>query len=249
MHPSLAHLAIALLLAGWSVPATAASLSFTGTLTHQLWGTFAAVSFTGAGVATSSGGGFSLPANAFLGTEYATTPSWVAPPVTGNTHAIQAQGAGSFSGSPLGGSMPLAGHIKFLAYGGLTLFSLPLSGPGGAVGAGGSFTVLVAALPGGMLTVQAAPWTTGTQSLPAFTFTPPTGPLVPTAGFDNRNAKGVGTTRLVSHYALQTSSGLLSLGLMSLDLTFVPEPPGTAAVTLACGALVALRLGSARRRG
>ena len=62
MHPSLAHLAIAQLLAGWSVPATAASLSFTGTLTHQLWGTFAAVSFTGAGVATSSGGGFSLPA-------------------------------------------------------------------------------------------------------------------------------------------------------------------------------------------
>ena len=90
------HVAVAAIMAGWSAPAAAASLSFTGTLTHELLGLWGPVVFNGAGVSTSVGGNIALPANAFVGTAVATTNA-LAAPVTGNTHVIASHGPGSFA--------------------------------------------------------------------------------------------------------------------------------------------------------
>lgn len=247
MRRRLALFASAALACGYTAPASAASLLFSGALTLEFVNLWAPVSFTGSGVATSFPGGFSLPANAFVGTETATTLIVAAPPITGNEQILAGHGVGSFSGAPFGGSMPLAGQIRVLAYGNLLLFTIPLNGPGGAVGAGGTITGPGI---GAGLTVQAAPWTTAFQSFPSHPTATSSG--IPTlAGFDNRNAKGVGTTRLVTHYTVTlggTGGSSPGLGLVTLDLSFVPEPPGALGAGLGLAVLAALVAGRRRTR-
>jgi hypothetical protein len=237
---------VALLLGAQS--AAAATLSFTGTLTLEFPAFWTPVTFSGSGVATGSGAGFTLPGNAFSGTTTATTHTQRAAPITGNQHVLSGHGPGSFAGSPLGGSMPLAGRIDGLGYGGLKLFEIRLARTGGAVGGGGSYSYNQPSI-GLIFQIQAEPWTTGTVSwvftTPLFTPTPRT---FVRSGFDARGLDGVGAARLVTRFVLTAGAQPPAAGFATLDLSFVPESPGAAGVALGAAALAATQMGRSRRR-
>jgi hypothetical protein len=224
--------------------APAGTLLWSGTLTLELPAVYFPAVFTGQGVATGSGAGFVLSSGAFSGTTVVPTRTPFGAPITGNLHVLSGNGPGSFSGSPLGGTMSLAGHIDVIAFGGLEILEVRLSGTGGAVGVPGTFTYTDPNF-GGLWTVSANAWTTARISFPPVSTT--SGVITARTGFDARNAKGVGVTRLVTSFRAQTAIGLVTdLGLVTLDLTFVPEPSGLGAAALGI-ALFAAVAGSRRR--
>jgi hypothetical protein len=114
------------------------------------------------------------------------------------------------------------------------------------VGVPGSYTYLDPNF-GGLWTVAADAWTTAQIAFPSFLNT--SGATIARTGFDDRNANGVGSARLVTSFLGQssltgTSPGLL--GLAILNLTFVPEPSALGGAALAL-ALLAAAAGARRR--
>jgi hypothetical protein len=223
----------------------AAAVPFTGTLAVQI-ATLPAVSITGSGSATVTGGAhvgsIALPAGIFATTALVvpvTDPA--AFPIQG-VHVTAMNGTGTFSGGPLGGAMPLVGVAKVCIFGmcggpPVNNLVVPLS----VVGAGGSQTVSFLT----NLTVVGAPWTTGTAQVG--TLTQMGFAHGPSSSSSSTNAAS-GALRLVTPILISTNIGASPLvpafGILNLHL--VPEP-GTL-LLLACGIAVLTGAGFERRR-
>jgi hypothetical protein len=227
------------------VASQAAAVPFTGSLSVQI-ATLPPVTVTGSGVATVTGGAhvgsLALPASVFA------TAGLVVPVTDPAAFPIQGvqvtamNGAGSFSGGPLGGPMPLVGVAKvclFGACGGPPVNNLvvPLS----AVGVGGSQTVAFLV----NVTVVGAPWTTGTALVGTLT---QMGFAHGPASITSSTNAASGVVRLVTPIFVSTNVGaspiVPAFGILRLHL--VPEP-GTL-VLLASGMVLLARVGFRRRR-
>ena len=249
---AIAAVAIALPLA----PAARASmLPFTGTIEIDLLGQL--TTFAGEGVATINGSGpgahvasLALTAGAFVTTGLAislTSPA--AFPVQG-IQVTAANGAGAFAETAMGtlrGTMPILGVAKVCLFGTcaggpVANVSVPLS----VIGVGGMGVATGLA----NVTVQGAPWTTGTavNSLP---FTPYTetrmgfahGP----ASHASSTAAPSGAIQLVTPIVVWTNLGVDQpsvFGFVTATLHFVPEPAPLALLAGGCALLGA----RARRR-
>ncbi len=235
----LPRLLVALVLA---VSSTAAAAPFTGSLTVYVWGTqqaMPAVIF-GGGSGTSTAALVTLPGDVFTGTASATTPTFVAPPITGNQVVVTGHDPGSFAGAPLAGAMALRGQISLYGLGGFTSGGAPLLGVPLVAGAPGA----VATSSGGgvSLTAIGAAWSAGTVVV---TLPTSLGGVRTTsfAGYDNR-VGGVGTLQLVTPIRFDSNISGSSVIWTSLRLTFVPEP--ATALLLGAGMLGFAALG--RRR-
>jgi hypothetical protein len=223
----------------------AAAVPFTGTLAVQI-ATLPPVVVSSSGVATVSGGAhvgsLALPGGTFA-TNALVVP--VTDPAAFPIQGVQVtatNGAGSFSGSPLGGPMPLIGVAKVCLFGAcgappVNNVVVPLS----AVGVGGSQTVAFVV----NVTVVGAPWTTGTALVG--TLTQMGFAHGPASATSSTNAAS-GVVRLVTPIFVSTSVApspvVPAFGILRLH--FVPEP-GTL-LLLAGGIAVLARVGFHRRR-
>jgi hypothetical protein len=228
LRPFLVALALVL-----AVSSPAAAAPFTGSLTVYVFSTQQAMPaiLFGGGSGTSTAGLVTLPGDVFTGTASATTPTSVAPPITGNQVVVTGHDPGSFAGAPLAGAMALHGQLSLYGLGGFTSGGTPLLGVPLVAGAPGA----VAFSSGGGVSVTAvgAAWSAGTV---AVTLPTSMGGTITTsfAGYDNR-VGGVGTLQLVTPIRIDTNISGASLIWTSLRLTFVPEP--ATALLLGAGTL------------
>lgn len=239
-----------------AAPATAATLPFEADLVVKMGSQAAySVGTVGSGVAIVNGsGGFgpltnlALPAG-FVATALVEVP--VTDPAASPIQGFQLQvgnGAGSFAiggNGLLGGVMPLPGFERFCLFGSCPVAVANLTVPLTPVGAGGFATQ-----PGAVnLTVNGAPWTTGTvmaQGLGTSTFT---GYAQGPASAPSSTARPGGTLLLVTPFTVTTniaSDGPLS-GFAFLTLRFVPEP--ASAIFLGTGLALLSGLGRQRLGG
>jgi hypothetical protein len=216
-----------------AVSSSAAAAPFTGSLTVYVFSTQQAMPaiLFGGGSGTSTAGLVTLPGDVFTGTASATTPTSVAPPITGNQVVVTGHDPGSFAGAPLAGAMALHGQLSLYGLGGFTSGGTPLLGVPLVAGAPGA----VAFSSGGGVSVTAvgAAWSAGTV---AVTLPTSMGGTITTsfAGYDNR-VGGVGTLQLVTPIRIDSNVSGASVVWTSLRLTFVPEP--ATALLLGAGTL------------
>jgi hypothetical protein len=204
------------------------------------------VATTGSGTAIVNGSGagghlasLALPASLFAtaGLTTSTTAPTVFPVV--GLYLDVANGAGSVAetvGGKIGGAIPLGGVMRFCLFlpcgSAVANLSVPLS----PIGVGGSAFVAAAV----NVTVQGAPWTTGTAMRTHSPFTETiTGFAHGPASGTSSTAQAGGVLQLVTPIAFTTdvapANNLLAFGI--LTIRFVPEP-GTA--LLLAGGIVAL---------
>ena len=194
--------------------------------------------FPGSGSGTSTASLVALPGGTFIGA--ATIPPVMAnPPITAIAVKIGRNGAGSFVGNPLTGTMPIFGAAAVkgnLGGGPITLVGVPFftgHDPGSAAGANGvgvGGSVLIVVGPGVYLNVFNTDWTEGVKTVIGLPYTyvyhVPSGKaasmtiaypyLNGTAmytGTDSRTPGGLGQVTLVSPTKVVTNltGGLLIL--------------------------------------
>ena len=225
-------------------PARAEVLPFTGSLLIQV-ATLDPIALTGSGLATVNGSGglgdltsLEIPGDIFGVTGFdvpVTDPG--AAPIAG-VRATAANGAGSFSGFPLGGPMQIIGVTKVCLFADCATpppanISVPLD----VVGVGGSESVTFFV----NVTVTGNPWTIGKVNVGDAALT----------GFVHGPASGTttaanegGVVRLVTPVVVSTNIGPSALvptfGI--LELSFVPEPGVFTLGLAAVGALVVMGL-------
>lgn len=241
--------AATLLAFGLAGQAQAVQLGFQGGLSVQI-ATLAPVVLPGAGSATVNGSngaghlsGVDLPAGVF-GVEGFIVP--VTDPGVFPIAGVQvtaANAAGAFSGNggsgSFGGAMPVQGTTKVCLYGacGSSVNISNLTVPLTVVGQGGVVTVMGAV----NLTVQGAPWTTGTAAI---------GTLTQMGGVDPLSNTGApsGNLTLVTPIFISTNIGAFAVvpAFAILNLHFVPEP-GTL-VLLGSGIAGLVAVGRSRAR-
>lgn len=247
---SLRWLAVALLAAAPS--AQAAVLPFTGTLSVVV-SVLPPIAFTGGGLVTLNGSGglghlssFALSGGQFNGLASIPQTDPAVAPIAGVLGAAS-NGAGAFG---LGGVMPLVGSVAlclFDACNGMPAANIvvPFTQNGTrGIGIGGGPIVA-----GGFVgvTVQGAPWTTGTVTANVPFFPTATGFVHgPASGGASSAAQVSGAVRLVTPVVVQTNIGSLPVFPVFgvLDLHFVPEP-GT--LLLVAGGFAGLAVAGRRR--
>jgi hypothetical protein len=217
--------------------ARAALYRFTASLSLSVDATQGLV-FEGSGNGLSGLSGVQLPASLFSGTK-------TAPASAGALSAFAASlvpnGPGVFSGTPLEGTMPIFGGVRFLAFG-TTVATVPLqpiSGPG-AFGVGGMVdTPHSPPQPG----ISFAPWDVG-----PVTVSGPGGSQAMFTGADSRTPGGLGQIALVSPARITSAGGgdVAFLLVGTLRLQFVPEP--TTPLLLVVGSALLAGLGHRRAR-
>ena len=216
-----------------AVSSPAAAAPFTGSLTVYVFSTQQAMPaiLFGGDSGTSTAALVTLPGDVFTGTATATTPSSVAPPITGNQVVVTGHDPGSFAGAPLAGAMALRGQLSLYGLGGFTSGGAPLLGVPLVAGAPGA---LATSAGGGVsVTAVGAAWSAGTVVV---TLPTSLGGVSTTsfAGYDNR-VGGVGTLQLVTPIRFNSNVSGPSVMWASLRLTFVPEP--ATALLLGAGVL------------
>jgi len=234
--------------------AAAVTLPFTATVQIELL--TLVTSFTGSGVATINGSGagthvasidFGAGALATTGLVLDTTdPS--AAPIKGIQVTV-ANGAGHLAETAMGtlrGVMPLLGVSKICLFapcsGAIANVSVPLS----VIGAGGRSFATGAV----NVTVEGAPWTTGTvmNFLPFSPWTSMrTGFAKGPASLPSSTGAPGGSIQLVTPYVVWTNLGVDQpsvFGFVTTTLHFVPEP---ATLTLLAGGCLLLGLRARRR--
>jgi hypothetical protein len=228
MRQLLSALAAVVLSVALGGPAHAVALPFTGSLALQV-ATLDPIPVLGSGVADVSGldshiGSLSL-SSAVFGAQGVVVP--VTDPSAFPVYGVQAtlqNGAGSFSGSPLGGSMAIQGSAKVCLFvacdaGPPANVSVPLTviGQGGTANVGTLVDV----------TVTGSPWTAGAASVQT-----PSG-VVSAHGFvhgpaslTSSTAAASGAVRLVTPVLISTNiaSSAVIPAFAYLTLHFVPEP-------------------------
>jgi hypothetical protein len=149
---------------------------------------------------------------------------------------LSALGAGSFTGTPLSGSMPLQGAMVGDVFPNsnptpnavpvVEIANLPLTS-GGTRGVGLGGTLSVTSYAGAIWTVRGTAWTTGPAVATNVRTTPNATPTTVTlTGYDNRTAGGGGTVQLVTPIQFSLAGGNLTGTHGVLTLSFVPEPGG-----------------------
>jgi hypothetical protein len=237
-----------------AAPASAVVLPFTGTLTVDLNGIISG--WTGAGSATVNGSGagghlssLSLPAGAFPTaglTTVITSPA--AFPIQG-LQITANNGAGAFAETGMGtlrGTMPIQGVSKVCLFAACGSAVANVSVPLSVIGVGGQGVATGAA----NVTVEGAPWTTGTAAI-----IPPFSAPLTRMGFAHGPASNSGSTaapggslQLVTPIVVWTNLGVDQpsiFGFTSITLHFVPEP---ATFALAAGGLVLFAIAGRHRR-
>ncbi len=238
-----------------SAPAAAVTLPFEAGLVVK-FGAAATISIgaVGSGVAIANGSGGPGPLTSLaLPAGFLATPNVVvsitdpaANPI-GGLILQPANGTGAFAigGAQLGGVMSLPGRLRVCLFGSCAAPAANLTVPLTPIGAGGFATAL-----GSLnVTVNGAPWTTGTvmaQGLGTSTFT---GYAQGPASAPSSTALPGGSLLLVTPFTMVTSipaDGPLS-GFAFLTLRFVPEP--ATGLLVAGGIALLAGLGRRHQRG
>jgi hypothetical protein len=207
------------------------------------------------------GGGFTEPANVFVGSlmlptslftgvplingltigNLANGPKTIAPgePAGPRVACPAAEPCGRVlrAGGGLGGFGPLVGSA-FVNVLGLFNLAVPLD----VVGNTGAATAVVAGTLA--VSVNATGWTTGNITVDRVTTGEPADNTVVNVGYDNRNPSGNGVVQLISAFHVTTNAAGNLPGLAIQTLTFAPEPGQILLVGGALGTLALL----ARRR-
>ena len=224
LAPSAARAVVLPVEVDFSVRVTYGALPYPG-LTTSGSGT-AIVNGSGAGAHLTS---LALPASLFATAGLTTsTPAPSLFPVVG-LYLDAANAAGSVAqsvGGMVGGAIPLGGVMRFCLFMPCGAAVANLSVPLSPIGVGGSAIVVGAV----NVTVEGAPWTTGTAMLGHFPFTETvTGFAHGPASGTSSTAQAGGVIQLVTPIAFTTdiapANNLLAFGI--LTIRFVPEP-GTA---------------------
>jgi len=227
--------------------ARAVVVPFTGTMKVEIGSVV--TTFSGGGFATVNGSGpgghvasLSLPAGAIAtnGLSVAVTDPSVAP-IEG-LRISAANGAGTFAETAmgrLGGAVPLQGISKVCLFGPCTNAVANLDIPLSVIGAGGR-NVATGYLD---VTVEGAPWTTGTAVL----FTPFGAGFETRMGFargplsmDGTTTAPGGSIQLVTPITVWTNVGVDQpsiFGFVTATLQFVPEPTSLALSAVGCALL------------
>lgn len=244
-----------LLCGSFAAPAAdAVTVPFTGTFEIEIGSIV--TSYYGAGVATVNGSGpgghvssLSLPAGVIATTALVTdvTDPFVAP-IRG-LQITAANGAGAFAETGMGtlrGAMPILGFAKVCLFGTCPNAVANVDVPLSVIGAGGR-DVATAAV---NLTVEGAPWTTGTATI-MFPFTnfitTRMGFAHGPASMDGSTTAPGGSIQLVTPITVWTNLGVDQpsiFGFVTARLQFVPEPASLVLVLVGFGLLAA----HARRR-
>jgi hypothetical protein len=242
---TLGLLALACLLAGIAAlaaaPAQAAPYHFTASLRLDFGG-FQGPVFTASGNGESGPAGVQLPAGLFSGTQTAPLGTGA---LSGLAVSLGSSGSGSFSGTPLHGTLPVPGAVRALGAG-TTLYTLPLqsSYEVGVFGVGGMNTSVAPTSLAPVVTF--APWDVG----PVTTFALAAARGLATTmftGSDSRTPAGLGRVTLVSPAKVRFGGGAPTHFLLgTLQVEFVPEPG--APLLLGTGAVLLAALGRGRAR-
>jgi hypothetical protein len=228
----------------------ASATPFVGTLGIAV-GALGTLPFLGAGSGTSTPNNVAVPGGTFMGS--VSVPVTANPPITGILVKIGGNGAGSFTGNPLNGTMPINGAAAVkgnLGGGPITLVGVPFftgHNPGSTAGANGvgvGGSVLIVVGPGVYLNVFNQDWTEGAATATGLPYTYfyhiPAGKAASMSnaypylngtamytGTDSRTPGGLGQVTLVTPTKVVTNltGGLLILVVLgTLTLNFVPEP-------------------------
>jgi len=238
-------------------PASAAPFAGTLTIHTYAFSGFGAVPFSGAGSGTSTSSHVALPGGTFIGAGTPVVPVTANPPVTGLAVKLGGNGAGSFAGNPLAGTMPIDGAllVKGFINGPFTLATVPFftaHDPGSAAGAngigvGGSLLLTsIGGNPAVYLKAFHTPWTEGMKTVTGLMYTyfyhAPFGKLASMnisyiyenataryTGTDSRTPGGLGQLTLVSPTKVVTTvTGALETFMVTGTLTLSFVPePGT----------------------
>ena len=204
---------------------------FAATLTLHVLGVEPAY-FPGSSQGRSAPSLVTMPGGIFSGTVTIPPPFPGAPPVSSYVVRVSGNGAGSFSGTPLGGALGVGGGAAQLGFGGATIAYVPFATPMGAAGIGVGGTGMGTNGSTMAVTLHFAEWATGTYtSLSGEVF----------QGLDSRTPAGLGQLTLVSPTRVDVVLGGTprTYSLVSiLTLDFVPEPGRL--LLLATGAVVLL---------
>jgi len=222
--------------------ADAAVVPFTGTIQIELLQFV--TSFSGAGYATIDDGDAHVSSIQFTSGAWQTTGLLI--PITdpgaapiGGVQFTVANGAGAFAengGGTLVGAMPMLGAAKVCLFGACSASVANLEVPLQVVGVGGR----VAATAAVNVTVEGAPWTTGTvvNFLPYTPFlTTRMGDRHGPASMPSSTAAPGGTIQLVTPYTVWTNLGVDQpsvFGFVTTTLHFVPEPTTLALLATGC---------------
>jgi len=221
-------LSTGLVLALLATPSRAVNLSFTGTLSFQLY-LRPPLSVSGSGFAEVNGSGpsghltgLALPGSVFSAMGMA-LPINTGGTFTGGIQVTVHNGAGVFAGdggAGFGGAMPLQGFFKVCAFGPCSAAVNNIVVPLSVAGQGG-----VATLPGGVnVTTIGAPWTTGTTAIATqFGTWTAMGGVSPLSNTGAPSGKVTLVTPIFVSTSLGTPDRLFPLfGILTLH--FVPEP-------------------------
>jgi len=227
------------------VASTSHAAPFTGSISFGLSTlTPLAASGAGNGVSTTGPNAITIATAAWAQSGPITLAPTAAAPLTALNIRLTAPGPCSFTGANLGGSCAVGGTANALVAGAPFLI-VPLSGLGGnnhiTFGPYGSY-------------IDAKDWTTGVTGVTVNGVTLTTnnaqspGALILTAGYDNRDASGFGTVKLVAPAGLNSTLGGLLPIFVTMTLTYAATPePGTL-LLLGSGVVGLAVLGHRRRR-
>ena len=150
-----AFLCASLAALAWGAAAGAAPFAGTLGITVGAFGGLGTLAFVGAGSGTSTANGVTVPGGTFMGSAIV-SQLMGSPPITGIAVKIAGNGAGSFVGNPLAGTLPILGGVGVkgsIGTGHRTLAGVPFftaHDPGSAagnngLGVGGSLMIAIGA--------------------------------------------------------------------------------------------------------
>jgi len=238
----------------FAVTAPAGAIPFNATIGISV-GTLGTLPFTGSGTGTSTANLVIVPGNAVNGTAF--VPVTANPPITGIQVKLLGNGAGTFNGNPLNGTMPVNGAAAVkgnLGGGPITLVNVPfftnhqIGSAAGAVGVGvgGNIEITIGGMTSVYLNVFNTDWTEGTATVMGLQYTyiyhVPAGMAASNnipypylngtamyTGTDSRTPGGLGQVTLVSPTKVVTNltGGLLILVTLGTLTLNFVPEPGT----------------------